>query len=1274
MKRPFVAPFAVSRLFLFGSLLAVACGGPPARAPGASAVALSGGFARAFQVDATGDGPDAVKAYSDLVREAAPAAADLWQVPALEAAVDALTTREMPALADGSRDAALAYRTPGGPAAAAAIAKTLGDAEGTAQGPFARGLLARGLVDLAERRGDAAEADKQRGVSGCARDALVLGPTTWAPVTGVDEPDPLDRADARIESTYAGPGAFQTPATATHPVAAHAQGCTVALSQESWRPGVRDVVVDVDVPHAQTVGLVLRAHGAAVLRAGGTVVIRRPFELGDGEAARFARLAVTAGTLRLVARVGTAKEEDEVELDAFGDDGAPLKTHAPAIGSTAGGRLATRPLDAAVDAMPTPKDADQTLVAAAAAMASGSPREAERLLWGVANRADARPDLALLYARAVDSARDLSPATRAERERSACERVLEVWPSSWEATLEHAVLAGVRKGHDEAGIESLHDLDALRAKSPSAPALLDAFEAITAGNERLFDRAHAALDRVRHALGGTALVADAEDAVVPRVGAELVADACDPSRASAHDTLACVDALRGTGDRAGEWRELARLRSVLAAPQRFLGLELRDAGNDAAVASRAFAAMTPAERTLAGSGLLPGSLDGKDARTRLLQTALTARDAPGAIDPLLRSIGLRSIGDDVSADLDATAEKLAAEDRAQPLLPSSATAVLAHTERYEITADGLLHWLLFDVRRVSGTTDVEDNAQAAAPSIWGRAALRALRRRVLKKDGRILEPDRAPHASQDHADLSQLEQGDAVEAIYEGWALPGDTGDLGIDTPDLLPERTSVHDATIELRLPRSLRGGLWGHALLGPAVERVEGDVRVVTWHLVDHLARRLEDGVPKMDRNVGVSFSTTRWDGVARALREAVAALDEHDPEIAAWARDAAGLSAGEVARPSRETIDAVVAAAGKALRESDPGTLSDYGGGIAPVQSQTARTFLASHQGSRSWLVLRSLRELGVPCDLVVAENDPFSADPSFPAHFGRFTHPLVVAHLPSPQPGGHADDVWIDTDVSGPPLPAGRVSPELRGRLALQTDGAIAPLAAFGGGGDERDEVDVRLALDAQGSARGSFAVVLRGRDAQELSEALFRIVGAERQRALRDVVLAWLPWANVDAVHLASTEGSWQVSLRADVSVSGYAQLEGSKTWLLPGLDTLHRAWPRARVSSLAATFATRADRESALAVGTAVQYHVHRRVELPKGAAVARMPGPLDVKAKLVDASRKLAVTGDGSVLEDDFVLDVATGTVPPEEYDAFVAGTHAADDGFLAAVRVTLP
>jgi len=199
------------------------------------------------------------------------------------------------------------------------------------------------------------------------REALVVGPTTWAAVTGVDDPDALDRPDTPIAAAYPAQGAFRPQAPA---MAATAQGCSIGLTQESWRPGVRDVVVDVDVPGAQTVGLVLRAHGAATLRAGGTVVARRPFELGDGEAARFVKVAASRGTLRLVARVGTAKDDDAVEIDAFGEDGAPLRAHAPAVGSTSTSRL-TAPASPAADAsLVAQADGDQQLLAAAAALAS----------------------------------------------------------------------------------------------------------------------------------------------------------------------------------------------------------------------------------------------------------------------------------------------------------------------------------------------------------------------------------------------------------------------------------------------------------------------------------------------------------------------------------------------------------------------------------------------------------------------------------------------------------------------------------------------------------------------------------------------------------------------------------------------------------------------------------------------------------------------------------------------------------------------------------------
>jgi len=175
----------------------------------------------------------------------------------------------------------------------------------------------------------------------------------------------------------------------------------------------------------------------------------------------------------------------------------------------------------------------------------------------------------------------------------------------------------------------------------------------------------------------------------------------------------------------------------------------------------------------------------------------------------------------------------------------------------------------------------------------------------------------------------------------------------------------------------------------------------------------RRIEDGTPKMDRAVRATFSTTRWRDVARSLLETMAAVDDHNPEVASWVRQATLASSSD----PREAVNSIVGATGRAVRDPDATFLSDYGLGTTTTVFRTARSFYVSHEGSRSWLVLRGLRELGIPSELVVAEDEPFSGDPTFPPHRGRFSHPLVIAHL-------RDHDIWIDADVRGPPLPAGK----------------------------------------------------------------------------------------------------------------------------------------------------------------------------------------------------------------------------------------------------------
>ena len=98
---------------------------------------------------------------------------------------------------------------------------------------------------------------------------------------------------------------------------------------------------------------------------------------------------------------------------------------------------------------------------------------------------------------------------------------------------------------------------------------------------------------------------------------------------------------------------------------------------------------------------------------------------------------------------------------------------------------------------------------------------------------------------------------------------------------------------------------------------------------------------------------------------------------------------------------SVYAVDVASGRAVKEATGTVLSDIDVGRSGGHGTTARGILVTHEGSRTWLVVHALRELGIRTDIAVAENEPFSDSATFPPHFGRFMHPLAIAHLPDPQ---------------------------------------------------------------------------------------------------------------------------------------------------------------------------------------------------------------------------------------------------------------------------------
>jgi len=872
------------------------------------------------------------------------------------------------------------------------------------------------------------------------------------------------------------------------------------------------------------------------------------------------------------------------------------------------------------------------------------------------------PLLGLLRFRSMEASGLVPRNQMMMRLQSIAERALERCPGCWEARVAAARMAERRKGWSTgvyASFDSLgvgaDDFEWTRALGPME-LLFVAHQATRGG---LGDVARAAYDALARVTPGSLMLADLDWNMFRRVGSDRMKAAC--AGGTDRSNTRCLRAHVARSDLNGAQFELERLRRLRGSPAILREMEMQQllAHGRSADALRIYRALPPARRPLALLGVGLDTDDAPRAKQQFEQDMRFARDAPYAYEPLARLLGFT---DDDARRFDAEGPELVERDRQHAFLPGAATAILRRIERYDLRMDGVLHFVIYDLRRVSGTLDVASGTWMGRPTVDGRSSTRMLRRRIYKTDGRVLDPDPTARGLQGGTELSQLQAGDYVEALLVGWGLPQDSGQLVVDTPDLLPLRTSVREGVVSLTRPKPLSLQLWAHPLLGRGRTTEGGDRVTVTWGLDDHRPRIFEHGVPPLEARVAISFGTDTWQRIATALADRHKALDDNDPFMGQWVREVIG----EEQLPPRRQIARVVAAVGKAIKRSDPHALgsivASLGGG---PQRETARWYIEKESGSRSWVVHRALRELGFDSAIAVSETRPFSATPDFPARAGRFTHPLVRVVLP----GGEA--MWIDADVNGPPLPPGRVSPELRGRQALLASGEMMSVEV--GASADVDQVDVRLSLGHDGHARGTFTVLMHGQPAQQLAQALEVVVGSRRQEMLRNVVLGWLPWADVQHATLASDEGAWQLSLRADITINGYARAESRAEPIvsLPGFAPVHSVFPRPRATTLAARYAAQAERETALAVDQPLLYHVRCRIELPPDTKVVRLPQPLALEGLGLKATR--TTTYDAGIVIDDFQLNLPVGAVAAADYPAFARDVRAVDDGFMHATLLEL-
>jgi hypothetical protein len=1271
MRRPLVT-------FALASLVALAGCAP--RPVGPSEV--RGGLARAVAsaIDAEARDAGAYQPWLDVLAEAAASSDDPSSVAATAAALDALAHRDPPS-------EALVYRQRETFARVVLRMREIWEATDARRGayaPLVAGLIARSMHTLALTTGEARGANVWAERRGCAPAATTFGPVDSAPLGAIEAKSTVP-ARGPMPAALRGLPPFSTDEA---PTVLRADTCVIDTRATGGTRGLREAVVDLRVDGEQDVTFALTTDGPASLEVGGQRVLLRSAEAGEGTMLRFARAHATGGVLRAVVRVADRGQGASFELDAWGQDGFALASKAPAPGDTADATVKPlEPIDVtrfdhrAGGSGGEASDAALAMLATAE-LALGEGRAAFRRLDAEIERAksDAAPDKTgaahpprfwLVALRALEGSDEISDTRRTERARDAARRVLDVWPDAWEAKIADARSAADRRGPEEGPFIALDKLGIhFDPEATPAAAAYDAltvpelaFIASVADGARLRDVAERAFTALAKKAPGSLALARVDAAVHDRAGDEAVRAACEGGLSRA--TTTCFSVRRLNGDLDGALAEIERLRTLRSAPDALRDLELAvriDKGDLAGVLA-IYDGMPQGQRTmLPALGLAAARGDVAAARARLARDASGAGDSPQAIAPLLQ---LLEGGSPEARRLEAEGRDITDRDRKNPAMKGAATAVLKHVEHYGLDESGLLHFVVYDMRRVGGTTDVDQNAAAALPFVEGRGTSKLLRRRVIKKDGRVLHPDAASMASQGNTDLSQLETGDYVEQIVEGYYLPNDQGHIVLDTPDLLPERTSVLSAEIVVRVPEKLALSIWAHPRLGSPAEvagRAEkrDGYAFHTFRLDNAPPRRLEDDVPQLERGVRISLGTLTWAEVARGVSETIKATEVRDPYVARFAREAAGLQLGEAPRLDKATLARVVSRVGDAIKEPHPFELTDMG--TTMTGQSSIRAAIEDREGSRTTIVARSLQTLGFDAEIAIAEPEPFATTEAVPPHTGRFRHPLIVVHLPG-------EDVWIDADLRGAPLPPGQVSSELRGRGAILASGRVVPVqGATSVGGDE---IDLKLVVDAQGDAKGTLVATIRGRAAQALNDAFQQVVGSEQKQMLRTVVLGWVPWADVDEVTIATDAGAWQLRIRADIAVSGFARPEGKDgaTWVLPGVEPVHYVFPRPYATTLGTTYTAQRERSTALSIEWPLQFVMTRTITLPPNARVSKSPAAVEVSGSVLRATRKSAVKGNEVI--DEFRLDLPTGTVAAEAYPAFARDVQAVDSGFLSGTRV---
>jgi tetratricopeptide (TPR) repeat protein len=562
-------------------------------------------------------------------------------------------------------------------------------------------------------------------------------------------------------------------------------------------------------------------------------------------------------------------------------------------------------------------------------------------------------------------------------------------------------------------------------------------------------------------------------------------------------------------------------------------------------------------------------------------------------------------------------------------MPGTAARVLDYAAIW-VHADGSSRMLEHEVVKIQSPEAVGQLAEH--PKVDGVV----LHERVIKQDGRVLEPEEVP--GKPTATYPHLEVGDYVETEHVVSKPSDDRGGQYL-SPQWFFREENIAYARSEYvvitpegkNLVVETRG-----TVPAPVVETKDGVV-IRRWRVDRSPAAPAEPGSPPATEvlpSVRVGWGVDLHSRL-RDLADSLMEMTPVDPRVARIAR--------KVVAPTRP----------RARFERAQKLYRWVLANVEDGPETDGRRVVVSKRGNRWRALITLCRSLGIDATYVVARNRLAPPPAGALSAAGQFAEPLLRIQT-------DRGPVWLT--VSSKYAPFGYIPAEIRGTPAYILESGEPKKTVTPSGGTE-DSVDYegKVALGRDGSAKLQLVQRFAGKYAMAVRAAFSQLPDAQ----LRDVIeskllgraLRGARLVDYRLEHLDDLDEPLLLHMRAEMN--GFAQNNGGELAIPPPFSP--------RVAQLAAL----PTRQTPLLIAEATHQTVQIEITLPDGAALASVIAPSTLK----DGDRTVSIEDhlQGKALVLKRTLDIPAGRIQPDAYPSFLDFARRADAAMAREIRIKL-